>query len=158
MLISFFIEVEWGELDYFLLDLFFGIGDVVLDVYFMFFVCKEVIIIILYFIVVFVVVRVGVMVLKIDYEVIGVVENMVYFESQLIGEKEYVFGKGGGLKFVEEFQIELLGQFLLSQFDWNEEDFVFFIYDELYCLGKIYGEIVSKIVFICENEKVVIGK
>ncbi|MBX9998493.1 Mrp/NBP35 family ATP-binding protein, partial [Priestia aryabhattai] len=158
MLTSFFTEVEWGELDYLLLDLPPGTGDVALDVHSMLPACKEVIITTPHPTAAFVAARAGAMALKTDHEVIGVVENMAYFESQLTGEKEYVFGKGGGPKLAEELQTELLGQLPLSQPDWNEEDFAPSIYDESHRLGKIYGEIASKIAFICENEKAATGK
>ncbi|CJG67349.1 antiporter inner membrane protein [Streptococcus pneumoniae] len=120
--------------------------------------CKEVIITTPHPTAAFVAARAGAMALKTDHEVIGVVENMAYFESQLTGEKEYVFGKGGGPKLAEELQTELLGQLPLSQPDWNEEDFAPSIYDESHRLGKIYEEIASKIAFICENEKAATGK
>ncbi|MED3981244.1 Mrp/NBP35 family ATP-binding protein [Priestia megaterium] len=158
MLTSFFTEVEWGELDYLLLDLPPGTGDVALDVHSMLPACKEVIITTPHPTAAFVAARAGAMALKTDHEVIGVVENMAYFESQLTGEKEYVFGKGGGPKLAEELQTELLGQLPLSQPDWNEEDFAPSIYDESHRLGKIYEEIASKIAFICENEKAATGK
>ncbi|MCM3644750.1 MULTISPECIES: Mrp/NBP35 family ATP-binding protein [Priestia] len=158
MLTSFFTEVEWGELDYLLLDLPPGTGDVALDVHSMLPACKEVIITTPHPTAAFVAARAGAMALKTNHEVIGVVENMAYFESQLTGEKEYVFGKGGGPKLAEELQTELLGQLPLSQPDWNEEDFAPSIYDESHRLGKIYGEIASKIAFICENEKAATGK
>lgn len=158
MLTSFFTEVEWGELDYLLLDLPPGTGDVALDVHSMLPACKEVIITTPHPTAAFVAARAGAMALKTNHEVIGVVENMAYFESQLTGEKEYVFGKGGGPKLAEELQTELLGQLPLSQPDWNEEDFAPSIYDESHRLGKIYGEIASKIAFICENEKATTGK
>jgi ATP-binding protein involved in chromosome partitioning len=158
MLTSFFTEVEWGELDYLLLDLPPGTGDVALDVHSMLPACKEVIITTPHPTAAFVAARAGAMALKTDHEVIGVVENMAYFESQLTGEKEYVFGKGGGPKLAEELQTELLGQLPLSQPDWNEEDFAPSIYDESHRLGQIYGEIASKITFICENEKAATGK
>ncbi|MFS0906688.1 P-loop NTPase [Priestia aryabhattai] len=158
MLTSFFTEVEWGELDYLLLDLPPGTGDVALDVHSMLPACKEIIITTPHPTAAFVAARAGAMALKTDHEVIGVVENMAYFESQLTGEKEYVFGKGGGPKLAEELQTELLGQLPLSQPDWNEEDFAPSIYDESHRLGQIYGEIASKITFICENEKAATGK
>lgn len=44
MLTSFFTEVEWGELDYLLLDLPPGTGDIALDIHSMLPSCKEVII------------------------------------------------------------------------------------------------------------------
>lgn len=114
MLNNFFYEVEWGEVDYIVFDFLSGMGDVVFDVYIMFLSCKEIIVLMLYLIVVFVVVRVGFMVIKIDYEVVGVIENMVYYESVKIGEREYVFGKGGGDKLVEELYVFLFGRILLK--------------------------------------------
>lgn len=105
MLMNFFIEVKWGDIEYLIFDFLFGIGDVVLDVYMMLFLSKEIIVMIFYFIVVFVVVCVGVMVKYMDYFIFGVIENMSYFESKEMGNKEYVFGKGGGIKLVDEFNI-----------------------------------------------------
>ena len=32
-----------------------------------------------------------------DHSILGVIENMSYFESKETGNKEYVFGKGGEL-------------------------------------------------------------
>lgn len=45
------------------------------------------------------------MVKYIEYIIFGVIENMSYFESKEIGKKEYVFGKGGGKKFFDEFEM-----------------------------------------------------
>lgn len=42
----------------------------------------------------FVAARAGAMALRTEHEILGVIENMSYFESRLTGEKEYVFGKG----------------------------------------------------------------
>ncbi|TYR78559.1 P-loop NTPase [Priestia megaterium] len=151
MLTSFFTEVDWGELDYLLLDLPPGTGDVALDVHSMLPACKEVIVTTPHPTAAFVAARAGAMALKTDHEVIGVVENMAYFESKVTDEKEYVFGKGGGPKLAEELQTELLGQLPLSQPDWNEEDFAPSIYDESHRLGQIYLQIASKVTQICER-------
>jgi len=42
-------------------------------------------------------------------EVIGVVENMSYFQPDPEGEKYYLFGKHGGQNLCEEFSLDLLG-------------------------------------------------
>ncbi|WP_110113922.1 Mrp/NBP35 family ATP-binding protein [Bacillus sp. CGMCC 1.16541] len=151
MLTSFFTEVEWGDLDYLLLDLPPGTGDVALDVHSMLPACKEVIVTTPHPTAAFVAARAGAMAIKTDHEVIGVVENMAYFESKLTGEKEYVFGKGGGEKLAEELQTEILGKLPLRQPDWNDDDFAPAIYDQNHQLGKIYLEIGEKITKKCEE-------
>lgn len=146
MLNSFFNEVEWGELDYLLLDLPPGTGDVALDVHSMLPACKEVIVTTPHPTAAFVAARAGAMALKTDHEILGVVENMSYFESTLTGEKEYVFGQGGGEKLADELQTKVLGKLPLGQPDWNEDDFAPSIYHEDHKLGQIYKEIAGAII------------
>ncbi|UQD50782.1 chromosome partitioning protein ParA [Bacillus methanolicus] len=145
MLNNFFNEVEWGDLDYLLLDLPPGTGDVALDVHTMLPSCKEIIVTTPHPTAAFVAARAGAMALKTKHEVLGVIENMSYFESKLTGEKEYVFGKGGGRKLAEELNTKLLGQLPLEQPDWNEEDFAPSIYQEDHKLGKIYRDIAQNV-------------
>ncbi|MDQ0201758.1 Mrp/NBP35 family ATP-binding protein [Neobacillus ginsengisoli] len=145
MLNSFFNEVEWGELDYLLLDLPPGTGDVALDVHTMLPACKEIIVTTPHPTAAFVAARAGAMALRTDHEILGVIENMAYFESKLTGEKEYVFGQGGGDKLAEELNTEVLGRLPLNQPDWNEGDFAPSIYQEDHPLGKIYLEIAEKV-------------
>lgn len=148
MLTSFFQEVEWGDLDYLLLDLPPGTGDVALDVHNMLPACKEIIVTTPHPTAAFVAARAGAMAIKTDHEVIGVIENMSYFESKVTKEKEYVFGRGGGAKLAEELRTELLGQLPLQQPDWNEEDFAPSIYEADHPLGQIYKDIASKVIAI----------
>ena len=144
MLNSFFNEVEWGEIEYLLLDLPPGTGDVALDVHTMLPACKEVIVTTPHPTAAFVAARAGAMALRTDHEILGVIENMAYFESKLTGEKEYVFGKGGGDKLAEDLNTEVLGRLPLNQPDWNDDDFAPSIYQEDHKLGKIYLEIAEK--------------
>ncbi|WP_071396684.1 Mrp/NBP35 family ATP-binding protein [Bacillus tuaregi] len=146
MLNSFFKEVTWGDLDYLLLDLPPGTGDVALDLHTMLPTCKEVIVTTPHPTAAFVAARAGAMALKTDHEILGVIENMSYFESKVTGEKEYVFGKGGGDKLAEVLNTELLGQLPLAQPDWNEEDFAPSVYQEDHQLGKVYLDIAQKVV------------
>ncbi|MGE7768714.1 P-loop NTPase [Peribacillus sp. NPDC096540] len=146
MLNSFFNEVEWGELDYLVLDLPPGTGDVALDVHTMLPSCKEIIVTTPHPTAAFVAARAGAMAIKTEHEVIGVIENMSFFESKTTGEKEYVFGKGGGAKLAEELRTEVLGQLPLQQPDWNEEDFAPSIYAADHRLGKIYEDIAKKVI------------
>lgn len=151
MLNNFFTEVEWGELDYLLLDLPPGTGDVALDVHNMLPACKEIIVTTPHPTAAFVAARAGAMAIRTEHEVIGVIENMSYFESKVTKEKEYVFGQGGGQKLAEELQTEVLGQLPLQQPDWNEEDFAPSIYEEDHKLGQIYKDIAKKVIAVIEK-------
>ena len=143
---QFFKDVEWGDLDYLLLDLPPGTGDVALDIHQMIPSSKEIVVTTPHPTAAFVAARAGAMALQTDHEVLGVIENMAWFESKNSNEKEYVFGKGGGPKLAEELRTELLGQIPLGQPDWNEADFAPSVYAEEHTTGKIYLEIATKVI------------
>lgn len=146
MLNNFFQEVEWGDLDYLLLDLPPGTGDVALDVHTMIPSSKEIIVSTPHPTAAFVAARAGAMALKTEHEILGVIENMSYFESKATGQKEYVFGKGGGKKLAEDLEVPLLGQIPLEQPDWNDENFAPSVYGEDHPIGQIYLDIAKKVV------------
>jgi ATP-binding protein involved in chromosome partitioning len=152
MLNSFFNEVEWGELDYLLLDLPPGTGDVALDVHTMLPSCKEIVVTTPHPTAAFVAARAGAMALRTEHEILGVIENMAYFESKLTGEREHVFGQGGGEKLADELRTEVLGQLPLQQPDWNEEDFAPSIYDKDHKLGQVYTDIARKVIQAVESK------
>lgn len=145
MLTSFFEEVKWGDLDYLLLDLPPGTGDVALDIHQMLPHSKEIIVTTPHPTAAFVAARAGAMAQHTDHEIIGVVENMSYFESKETGNREYIFGKGGGQKLAEELNAPLLGQLPLGQPEWNEEDFAPSVYenDEI---SDVYTEMAKKVI------------
>ncbi|SDN94440.1 ATP-binding protein involved in chromosome partitioning [Psychrobacillus sp. OK028] len=143
---QFFKDVEWGELDYLLLDLPPGTGDVALDIHQMLPASKEIVVTTPHPTAAFVAARAGAMALQTDHEIIGVIENMSWYESKSTGEKEFVFGKGGGPKLADELRTELLGQLPLGQPDWNDIDFAPSVYGETHNTGKIYLDIAQKII------------
>lgn len=143
---QFFKDVEWGELDYLLLDLPPGTGDVALDIHQMLPSSKEIVVTTPHPTAAFVAARAGAMALQTDHEILGVIENMSWYESKSTGEKEFVFGKGGGPKLADELRTELLGQLPLGQPDWNDIDFAPSVYAETHNTGKIYLEIAQKII------------
>lgn len=153
MLNNFFTEVEWGELDYLLLDLPPGTGDVALDVHTMLPACKEIIVTTPHPTAAFVAARAGAMALQTNHEILGVIENMSYFESRMTGERELVFGQGGGEKLADELRTEVLGKLPLQQPDWNEEDFAPSVYDEDHKTGKIYHEIAERVIELLKVKK-----
>ena len=143
---QFFRDVEWGDLDYLLLDLPPGTGDVALDLHQMLPASKEIVVTTPHPTAAFVAARAGAMALQTNHEILGVVENMAWFESKLTGEREYVFGRGGGPKLAEELRTDLLGQVPLGQPDWEDEDFAPSVYAEDHPTGKLYLEMAQKIV------------
>ncbi|MEW9676529.1 P-loop NTPase [Lentibacillus sp. L22] len=146
MLNSFFKEVEWGDLDYLLLDLPPGTGDIAMDVHELLPTCKEVIVTTPHPTAAFVAARAGQMAIKTNHQILGVVENMAYFESEKTGEKEYVFGHGGGKKLAEVLKTKVLGQLPLKQ-PYEEEDvFAPSVYQQDHPLGQEYHRMASKIV------------
>jgi ATP-binding protein involved in chromosome partitioning len=143
MLRNFFSEVHWGELDYILLDLPPGTGDVALDIHQMIPHSKQIIVTTPHPTAAFVAARAGAMALKATkHELLGVVENMSWYESKT-GEKEYLFGCGGGEKLAEELNIELLAQIPLGSPIHSAD--ASSIYSEDHPTGKIYLALARKV-------------
>ncbi|MGN8647767.1 P-loop NTPase [Gracilibacillus sp. HCP3S3_G5_1] len=145
MLTSFFKEVEWGELDYLLLDLPPGTGDVALDVHNMIPSSKELIVTTPHPTAAFVAARAGQMAINTDHEILGVIENMSYFESKVTGEKEFVFGKGGGDKLAEVLDTKVIGRLSLQQPYEEEGVFAPSVYQKDHPNGKEYLEVAKQI-------------
>lgn len=51
---------------------------------------------------------------KVNVPLVGVIENMSYFENSANGEREYIFGKGGGAKTAALLGTDLLGEVPVS--------------------------------------------
>lgn len=151
MLRNFFAEVDWGELDYLLLDLPPGTGDVALDVHQMIPQSKEIIVTTPHATAAFVAARAGAMAIKTNHEIIGVVENMSYFESKETGAREYVFGRGGGGKLAETLNTELLAQFPLGAPDNHplESDYSPSVYKADTDIGKDYLSLAQAVIDRC---------
>ncbi|MGO4549001.1 Mrp/NBP35 family ATP-binding protein [Paenibacillus sp. 2TAB23] len=153
MLRNFFQEIEWGELDYLLLDLPPGTGDVALDVHQIIPQSKEIIVTTPHATAAFVAARAGAMAIKTEHEIIGVVENMSYYVSKSSGEKEYVFGRGGGARLAENLHAELLAQIPLGAPDnhVSEPDFAPSVYKADTETGQLYLELADSVLGKCES-------
>src|SRR5690625_4598543 len=152
MLNSFFKEVEWGELDYLLLDLPPGTGDIAMDVHELLPQCNEIIVSTPHPTAAFVAARAGQMALKTDHTILGVVENMAYFQSKETGNKEFVFGQGGGQKLAEVLKTKVLGQLPLQQPYEDEDVFAPSIYQEDHPVGRELHKIAAKVIAEVEPE------
>jgi ATP-binding protein involved in chromosome partitioning len=106
---QFFGDVEWGELDYLVVDLPPGTGDVALTL------CQNVplagtIIVTTPQDVALIDARKGLhMFTKLETRVLGIVENMSGFACPNCGHVEPIFGSGGGAKTAEALGLPLLG-------------------------------------------------
>lgn len=52
---------------------------------------------------------------KLNIPILGLVENMSYFQDPASGNKSYIFGEGGGKRMAEELGIPLLGEIPLEE-------------------------------------------
>jgi len=148
MLRNFFNEVSWGDVDYVLLDLPPGTGDVALDVHQMIPQSKEIIVTTPHATAAFVAARAGAMAKHTNHEIIGVVENMSYYQCSHCGEKDYVFGRGGGAKLAEELHTDLLLQVPLGAPDNHvaEPDYSPSVYKPDTETGKLYLDLAHKVI------------
>lgn len=148
MLRQFFGDVGWGELDYLLLDLPPGTGDVALDVHQMLPRSKEIIVTTPHATAAFVAARAGAMALQTEHEILGVVENMAYYECSSCGTKDYIFGRGGGARLAESLHTELLAQVPLGAPDnhISEPDFSPSVYKADTPTGAIFADIADKLI------------
>ncbi|HBI02865.1 MAG TPA: MRP family ATP-binding protein [Paenibacillaceae bacterium] len=147
MLRNFFTEVHWEDLDYMLLDLPPGTGDVALDVHQMIPQSKEIIVTTPHPTAAFVASRAGQMAIKTNHEILGVVENMSYYVNK-DGEHDPIFGSGGGEKLAETLNTEVLAEIPIGQpSDKSEAPS---IYAESEFIGKVYMDLADKIISKCK--------
>ncbi|MCP3762763.1 Mrp/NBP35 family ATP-binding protein [Domibacillus sp. A3M-37] len=106
---NFLVNTHWGELDYLLLDLPPGTGDVAIDVAAMIPQAKEIVVTTPHQAASYVATRAGVMAKHTKHEIAGVVENMSYIEER-DGTKRYLFGQGGGDQLAERLQADVIAR------------------------------------------------
>lgn len=111
-------DADWGEIDYFLIDLPPGTSDIHLTVVQELSVTGAVIVSTPQEVAIADVVK-GISMFKsqnVNVPVLGLVENMAWFTPAELPENKYfIFGEGGCAKLAEEYDIPLLGQVPLVQ-------------------------------------------
>jgi ATP-binding protein involved in chromosome partitioning len=137
MLRNFFGEVHWGEVDVILLDLPPGTGDIALDVHTLLPKSKELIVTTPQTSASDVAVRAGIMGLRTNHEIVGVVENMAYYECPGCQERAYLFGQGGGKRVAEELKAEVLAQIPLANMDLHPRA----LFEADTVQGKVYDDL-----------------
>jgi ATP-binding protein involved in chromosome partitioning len=108
-LAQFFSDMAWGELDYLLIDLPPGTGDAQLSISQLAPITGGVIVTTPQDVSLADCRRANSMFKQTQIPVLGVVENMSYFINAH-GERENIFGEGGGVAFSQELELDLLAQ------------------------------------------------
>ncbi len=107
---QFIAEVEWGELDYLLIDLPPGTGDAQITIVQESPICGVIIVTTPQQVAVSDVRRSIHMFRQVGVPVLGIIENMSYLVCKHCGEQTSIFGSGGGEQVATELQTSLLGK------------------------------------------------
>lgn len=114
MLQQFLEDVDWGDLDYLIIDLPPGTGDAQLSLSQLIPISGAVIVTTPQDIALADVVRGIAMFQKVGIPVIGVIENMSYFQCPHCSERTDIFSHGGGKRKAEELKTNFLGEIPLD--------------------------------------------
>lgn len=107
---QFLSDVNWGELDYLIVDMPPGTGDVQLSLAQLVPVQGAVLVTTPQEVSLSDVRRAVKMFEQVNVPVLGVIENMSYFIAPDTGNRYEIFGKGGGQKLCDEYGLNLLGE------------------------------------------------
>ncbi len=107
-------QTEWGELDYLLVDLPPGTGDVQLTLCQQVALTGAVIVTTPQPVAASVAQKAIIMFEQLKTPLLGVIENMSYYESRTTGERELIFGAGGAAAISKKWKIPLLAQIPLA--------------------------------------------
>jgi len=103
----FFEDTLWkGEIDYFLVDLPPGTGDIMLDMKDFAKDASMILVTTPQANASHIAIKAGYAAKDLGHEIVGVVENMSYYDVN--GEKHFIFGQGGGKEVADELMVELL--------------------------------------------------
>jgi len=111
---QFFADVAWGELDYLLIDLPPGTGDVQISLAAMVPLAGAVIVSTPQAVALLDARRAAAMFQKVEVPILGLVENMGEFICPQCGHREAIFGLGGAEREAAELQVPFLGRIPLE--------------------------------------------
>jgi ATP-binding protein involved in chromosome partitioning len=112
---QFLRDVDWGQLDYFIVDLPPGTGDAQLSLVQATLVKGAIIVTTPQDVSTGDALRGAKMFERVNVPVVGIVENMSYFICPHCDERTSLFGEGGGKRLAEELGVPLLGEIPLYQ-------------------------------------------
>lgn len=140
---NFLVNTVWGELDFLLIDLPPGTGDVTIDMAAMIPQAQEIIVTTPHLAASHVASRAGLMAQQTKHSILGVVENMAYFEGA-DGQKNYLFGQGGAEHLAKLLQTEVIAHIPFAQ---PEENTGPSIYDEETVIGEIFTHLAEDLLY-----------
>ncbi|MGZ5537748.1 MAG: Mrp/NBP35 family ATP-binding protein [Chthoniobacterales bacterium] len=107
---QFLRQVEWGELDFLVLDLPPGTGDIQLTIVQTVALAGAIIVTTPQEVALIDARKAATMFEKVNVPVLGLIENMSYFISPESGKRYDIFGSGGGEREAKRLRVDLLGQ------------------------------------------------
>lgn len=107
---QFLRQVEWGELDFLILDLPPGTGDIQLTIVQTVALAGAIIVTTPQEVALIDARKASTMFEKVNVPVLGLIENMSYFVSPSDGKRYDIFGSGGGEREAKRLRVSLLGQ------------------------------------------------
>jgi ATP-binding protein involved in chromosome partitioning len=107
---QFLRQVEWGELDYLVLDLPPGTGDIQLTIVQTVALSGAIVVTTPQEVALIDARKAATMFEKVNVPVLGLIENMSYFASPSDGKRYNIFGSGGGEREAKRLRVPLLGQ------------------------------------------------
>jgi ATP-binding protein involved in chromosome partitioning len=112
---QFLLDVRWGELDYLVVDLPPGTGDVALSLSQTAHIAGAIAVTTPQQVALADTRRAVIMYQKLNIPVLGVIENMSYFVCPSCRHESDIFGRGGGSRLAEEMGIPFLGSIPISE-------------------------------------------
>jgi ATP-binding protein involved in chromosome partitioning len=110
LLQQFIEDVDWGNIDYLVVDLPPGTGDAQLSLSQLIPITGSVIVTTPQEIALIDVVKAVSMFKKVEIPVLGVVENMSFYVCPACGHHDEIFSRGGGQRLADELQVKFLGE------------------------------------------------
>ena len=111
---QFLTDVEWGDLDYLIIDLPPGTGDIQMALSRLLPQAELIVVTTPQLMAQKVATRVADMAKRSFIPLLGVIENMSYFDTNT-GDKFNIFGQGGGDALAEQFALPMLGKIPISE-------------------------------------------
>ena len=114
LITQFLRQVAWGELDYLVIDLPPGTGDIQLTITQALPLSGSVIVTQPAQVALSDAQKGINMFKQLDVPILGIIENMSYYPNPVTGERVYIFGKGGGQRAAARYGVPLLGEIPLD--------------------------------------------